>query len=48
MSSSTSASTSASASASAPAKPPRVKWSKEATDALIQERKERNNVNILI
>ena len=46
MSSSTSAS--ASASAPAPARPPRVKWSKEATDALIQERRERNRVNILI
>jgi len=45
---SSSTSTSASVPAPAPAKPPRVKWSKEATNALIQERRERNNVNILI
>ena len=39
---------SSSTSASAPAWPPRVKWSKEATDALIQEQRDWNAVNILI
>ena len=48
-----SSSNSASASTSAPApaptnRPPRVKWSKAATDALIEERKNKNAVNILI
>ena len=50
-SSSNSASTSTSAPAPAPAstnRPPRVKWSKEATDALIEERRNKNSVNILI
>jgi hypothetical protein len=50
-SNSASASTSTSAPAPAPAptnRPPRVKWSKAATDALIEERKNKNAVNILI
>ena len=48
-----SSSNSASASTSAPAptltnRPPQVKWSKAATDALIEERKNKNAINILI